>query len=72
MREARRRTDRGVNGLRILLLELLALDNDLDIFLVLAPQVIIAPPLRSLVFALKAEVLARCAEGCALVALFAS
>jgi hypothetical protein len=61
-----------MDGLCILLFQLLALDDDFDIFFVPASQLIIAPPLWSLIFALEPEMLACSTPRRALVAILSS
>lgn len=55
-----------------LLSKLLALDNDLDVFLVSSARIVIAPPKRSLILALQAEMLAGGAVWRTFVALLSS
>lgn len=67
-----RRGDVGLDSMCGLLSKLLALDDVLDVFLVLATEVVVPPPHWSLVFAAETEILASSAHRRAFVALLAS
>ena len=61
-----------MDGLCILLFQLLALDDDLDVFLVSSARLVVAPPNWSLILALEAEMLAGRAVGRDFVTLLSS
>lgn len=61
-----------MNAMRRLLRELLALDDDLDIVLVLSAHIVVAPPHWSLILARQTEMFACCAHGRTLIALLSS
>lgn len=58
--------------MRLLLSKLLALDDGLDLFLLVTASIIVTPPDRSLVFADEAEMFAGAAETLVLIALLSS
>jgi len=66
------RTVRAHRRRRDLLGELRPLDDGLDVFLLILPVLIIAPPHWSLVFAVETQVFASLAGGLAFIALLSS
>lgn len=72
VRQVRRRAGRALQSVCSLFRELLALDNVLDLFLLVAASFVVCPPHRSLVFALEPERLAGGAEPVELIALLSS
>ena len=72
MAEAGRCVRANCDALRILLVELCALDDVLDDFLLVSPLLVVAPPHWSLVFTLETKMFACAARRLSLITLLPS